>query len=266
MTNTSRKSMAGLKRAAFSMILPLAAACGTQDNPSPFEPTEPVGRVRLVNLITDAPRSVVNASLAGVVFTVNLGNGGAAPANLPAPSTATYSPVYAGNREFVLKRTADTTVVVATLGFTVGADEDRTVYAIGGAGGSAVTSAITTDLNPVPVPGETRLRVVNMSTNAGTVDVFVTAAGANLATATPQATGLAPRMASGYFTVTPGTYVIRFVPAGTAPASRAAVAVTAATATATGVPVFTSATARTIVIADAPNGTTPIRGIVLNDR
>ena len=261
MTNTFRKSMARLNRAAIIVVLPLAAACGTDENPSPFEPTDPVGRVRLVNLITDAPRSVVNVSLEGVVFTVNLANGASAPANLPAPSTAAYSPVYAGNREFILKRTADTTVVVATLAFSIAADEDRSVYAVGGAGGSAVTAVTTADINPAPVAGESRLRIANMSTNAGTVDVFVTAAGANLVTATPQATGLASRTASGYFTVTPGSYIVRLVPAGTAPANRAG----AVTFT-SGATTFASATGRTIVIADAANGTTPLRSFVLTDR
>ena len=260
MTN-SRTAMARLNRAALLMTLPLAAACGTEGNPSPFEPTEPVGRVRLVNLITDAPRSVVNASLAGVVFTVALSNGQSAPANLPAPSAANYSPVYAGSREFILKRTADTAVVVATLAFTVNGNEDRSVYAVGGAGGSAVTGVVTTDDNPAPVAGETRLRVANMSTNAGTVDVFVTAAGADLATATPRAAGLASRTASAYCTVTPGSYVIRTVPAGTAPANRAAAVTFTSAATA-----FAGATGRTILIADAANGGTPLRSFVLNDR
>lgn len=259
MIDTSRKFMARFSRAAaITFLLPLAAACGTEDNPSPFEPTEAVGRVRLVNLITDASRTPVNASLAGVVFTVNLANGQSAPANLPAPSTGTYSPVYAGSREFILKRTADTAAVVATLPFTIAGNEDRTVYAVGG---TAITAVVTTDLNPAPVAGETRLRVANMSTNAGTVDVFVTAAGANLATATPVAAGLASRTASNYFTVSPGSYVIRLVPAGTAAANRAGAVTFTSAATA-----FASATGRTILIADAANGTTPLRSIILSDR
>jgi hypothetical protein len=261
MTNSFRKILARLNRAALMITLPVAVACGTEGNPSPFEPTEPVGRVRLVNLITDAPRSVVNASLAGVVFTVNLANGQSAPANLPAPAAATYSPVYAGNREFVLKRTADTAVVVATLPFSIAGDEDRTVYAIGGSAGSAVTGVTTTDVNPAPVAGETRLRVANMSTNAGSVDVFVTAAGADLATATPRATALASRTASAYFVVPAGSYVVRLVPAGTAPANRAAAVTFTSAATA-----FAGSTGRTILIADAANGGTPLRSFILTDR
>src|SRR5688572_12511441 len=255
--------IAGVRFAKVAAVSALAAlaACGTEGAPGPFEPTGPVGRVRLVNLITDAPRSVVNASLEGVVFTVNLVNGASAPANLPAPSNTTYSPVYAGDRSFVLKRTADTTVAVATLPFSIAGDEDKTVYAVGGAGGAAVTGVVTTDQNPAAAANEVRLRIANMSTNAGAVDVFVTAAGADLSTATPRVTAVASRTASAYFTVAPGTYVVRAVPAGTAPANRnAAVSVTSVAT------VFAGGTGRTVVLADATNGGTPLRAFVLTDR
>ena len=237
------------------------AACSTEEAPGPLEPTGPVGRVRLVNLITDANRQVVNASLEGLVFTVNLGYGGAAPANLPAPSTANYAPVYSGSRTFVLKRTADTTVTVATLPVTIADNQDRTVYAIGGAGGSTVTAFATTDDNPAAAAGETRLRIVNMSPTAGAVDVFVTAVNADLSTATARASGLAYQGASAYFTVAPGTYQIRAVPAGTAAANRAASVTINLASTA-----FASATGRTIVLADNSTGGAPLRAIVIADR
>ena len=82
------------------------------------------------------------------------------PATLAAPSTAFYAAVLAGNRAFVLKRTADTSVIVATLNFTVADGQDCTVYAIGGASNSAITGFVTTDDNPVAAANQTRLRVV----------------------------------------------------------------------------------------------------------
>ena len=238
------------------------AACSTTDAPGPLEPTGPTGRVRLVNLITDATRGRVNASLEGVVFTVDLQYAQAGPANLPAPATAPYAAVYTGNRSFVLKRTADTTVTVATLAFTVADGQDRSVYAIGGAGGSAVSGFVTTDDNPAAAATETRLRIVNMSPTAGAVDVFVTAAGADLATATARASNLAYQGTSAYFTVAPGTYQVRAVPAGTAPANRAgAVTITLASTGA-----LAGGTGRTIVLADNSTGGAPLRAFVINDR
>src|SRR6478672_4695919 len=148
-------------------VTAFAAGCSTTEAAGPITPTGTFGRVRLVNLITDAVRGRVNASLEGLVFTVDLQYGASAPANLPSPATAPYAAVYTGNRSFVLKRTADTTVTVATLPFSVADGQDLSVYAIGGAGGSAVTSFITTDDNTPAAATTTRLRIVNMSPAAG---------------------------------------------------------------------------------------------------
>lgn len=258
----------GVKLGALCVVAAFVAACSTTEAPDPLEPTGPTGRVRLVNLITDPARSPVNALLEGQVFTVSLGNGVAAPANLPAPATATYAAVYSGARSFVLKKTADTTVVVATINFTVADSKDQSVYAIGGAGGSAVTGFVTTDDNPAAAASETRIRILNMSPAAGSVDVFITAIGADLATATPRATGLTYQAASAYFSVTPGAYQIRAVPAGTAPANRAASVKINLLSTQTPNPplAFTGGTGRTVVLADATAGGAPSRAVVIADR
>src|SRR5436305_4005743 len=113
-----------------------AAACGTKEAPGPLEPTGATGRVRFVNMITDTTRGRVNAILEGVPFGVNLTYGQSTPATLPSPSTANYSAILAGSRTMLLKRTADTTTLVATVNFTVTSGQDQTVYAIGGASGS----------------------------------------------------------------------------------------------------------------------------------
>jgi hypothetical protein len=257
-------------RAAFAAAAPLPAsllaaallaACGTRDAPDPLSPGGPVGRVRWVNLITDTTRGRVNATLERVSFGVNVTYTGTCPACLPAPATALYSPVLAGARTLVLKRTADTTATVASLPFTVAADGDLTVYATGGAAGSAVAPYTTTDVNTAPAAGQVRVRVVHLSPAAGAVDVFVTAPGADLAAATPAASNVGPGSASGYLTLAAGTYQVRAVPAGTAPAARAgAVVVTAADLA------LASGAARTVVVADAAAGGRPVRAFALTDR
>jgi hypothetical protein len=238
----------------------LVAACGTKDAADPLSPSGPTGRVRFVNVITDTTRGRVNAILEGVPFGVNLTYTMTTPASLAAPSNAFYAPVYTGNRTLVLKRTADTNVVVATIPFTVAEGQDRTIYALGGAGGGAVTSLLTTDDNTASAT-QARVRVVNLSPTAGAVDVFLTAAGAELSTATPIATGLAYQAASTYAGVAPGTYVLRTVPAGTPAAGRGA----AVNVTLTGVTV-TAGSGRTIVLADNATGGAPLRAFVLSDR
>lgn len=244
-----------------ALVAAVVAACGTTEAAGPLQPSGPAGRVRLVNVITDVTRGRVNASLEGLPFGVDLTYTVTVPATLPAPSTAFYAAVLAGNRAFLLKRTADTTVTVATLNFTVAASEDRTVYAIGGVGGSAVTGFVTTDANPTPTAGQTRLRIVHLSPTAGPVDVFMTTVGADLAAATPTLTNVAYQAVSSYIVMTPGTYQFRAVPAGTAAASRSAnVTINIASV------VLANATGRTIVTADNNVGGAPFRAFVLGDR
>src|SRR5437763_10538800 len=150
----------------------IAVACGTKEAPGPLEPTGPTGRVRFVNMITDTTRGRVNAILEGVPFGVNLIYGQSTPATLPSPSTANYSAILAGSRTMLIKRTADTTALIATVSFTVTSGQDQTVYAIGGVGGSAITPLLVADANPTIASTATRLRIVNLSPSAGNVDVF----------------------------------------------------------------------------------------------
>ena len=251
--------MSSLHRSTIAFAV-LLSACGTKDAPGPLQPSDPVGRVRLVNVITDTTRGRVNASLEGLPFGVNLTYTQSAPATLPAPSTAPYAAVLAGNRTFVLKRTADTNAVVATLPFTVASAQDRTVFAVGGAGASTVTAFVTTDDNTVSAT-QARVRVVQLAPSGGAMDVFITAVGADLTAATPTATALAYQGMSPYTALAPGTYQIRTVPAGTTPADRAAsvrVNVASVAVPAGGV--------RTIVTADNSVGGAPLRGFVLSDR
>ncbi len=239
----------------------LLAACGTREAPGPLEPSGAMGRVRLVNVITDEARGRVNAILEGLPFTVNLTYTQSAPANLPAPSSAPYAAVLAGNRSFILKRTADTNVVVATVPFAVEAGQVRSVYAIGGAAGSTITGFVTSDTNTVPAAGQARVRVVQLSPTAGAVDIFITAPNADLATATPSFAAVPTQRATAYLTLPAGTYQLRAVPGGTLPAARAAaVSITLPSV------VLGSSAQRTIVTADNSTGGTPLRAFVLVDQ
>jgi hypothetical protein len=254
---------------AFGLLaaIAVASACGTKDAPTGLDGGDQ-GRVRFVNLITNPARNPVNAILEGMPFGVGLAYTAATPPTLPAPATALYSPVLVGPRTLVVKRTADTAVTLATISFTVASNEDQTIYATGGTGTTAVTNFITTDANSTaPATTEVRFRVVNLSPTAGPVDVFVTAAGADLAAATPNAVNVASQSASAYFAVslppnaTQASYVIRFVPAGTAAAARnASVSITIAAAT------YVGGTGRTIVATENAAGTGVPRGFVLTDR
>jgi hypothetical protein len=256
-----------VRRGVTTGVLAVMAAgsigCGTKEAPGPLEPFGATGRIRFVNLITDPTKNPVNAILEKVPFGVNLGYAGSTPSSLPAPNTANYSAILTGDRSLVLKKTADTTVTVGTFTITIASGEDRTVYAIGGAGGGAVSAFSTTDTNsPAPSSTQTRVRVVNMSPTAGAIDVFVTAPNADLSTATPTVSNLAYQSLSAYLTdIAPGTYQFRAVPAGTAPANRSAsVVINLASFSMAGT------NGRTIVAADNSTGGSPLRAFVLTDQ
>ena len=257
----SPAALPGAPLALAALAAAALAACGTKDAADPLAPTGPQGRVRFVNVITDTTRGRVNAAIDGVPVGVNVTYTVACPACLPAPSTAPYAAAYAGSHALVLRRTADTSVTVATLAFDAAADEDRTVYAVGGAGGTAVTAFVTRDTNPAPGAGEVRVRVVHLSPTAGPVDVFLTAPGADLASATPAVANLPVRGVSAYLTRAAGTYQVRAVPAGTAPAARAAaVAINVASLA------LAAGANRTVVAADRSLGGAPLQAFVLADR
>ncbi len=257
----ARLTRALLRLAALGSVFALAAACGTEKAAGPLEPTGTQGRVRFVNVITDTTRGRVNAILEHLPLGVNLTYTQSTPATLAAPNTATYAAILTGDRTIELKRTADTTVTVATISVNIGEGVDRSVYAIGGVGGSPISGFFTTDTNPAPAATQVRLRIVNLSPTAGAVDVFLTATGADLAAATPVASSVAYKGVSNYFTAAPGTYQLRAVPAGTAPASRASsVSITLSSLALAG------GTGRTLVAADNVTGGAPLRFFVLSDR
>ena len=234
--------------------------CGTKEAPGPLDPGQ-TGRVRFVNLITDPTRLPLNAVLENVPFGVNLGYGGTTPSSLPSPATANYSSILVGDRTLVLQKTADPTVTVATLTFTIVQGADHTVYAQGGTGGGAITGFMTTDPTPAPAAGQVALRIVNMSPTGGAMDFFITAPNADLSTATPTAANLPYHGDSPYVNFAAGSYQIRAVPAGTLPAARSTSVVLSITPAA-----FTAGAARTIVAADAAAGGSPLRAFVLPDK
>ena len=240
------------------------AACGTKDAPDPLQPTAAQGRIRFVNLITDPSRNPVNAILENVPFGVNLAYTGTTPSSLAAPSTANFAPIYEGARSLVLKKTADTNVVVATLPITVTAGTDYTLYATGGTGGGAVTGFTVAESNPAITTGQVRIKFVNMSPTAGAVDVFITAPNADLVTATPAATNVATRAVFPGALFAAGAYQIRTVPAGTAPAARPGAVNSSLTQPA--FPAIPANAGRTIVLADAPAGGTPLRSFAVPDQ
>ena len=223
------------------------AACGTDEvGPTGFEPNQPTGRIRFVHAISDPPRaSAVNVTVDGVPLGVNLGYGALAPATL-------YYPAYAGNRQFAVRRTADTTVHLLDAAVPVAANTDHTVIAVGAA---TVTALVLTDNNAAPAAGSVKLRAVNAANAAGDVDVYITAPGASIAAIAPTFADLAPGTASGYLERAAGATQVRFTTAGTKTVVRDV-----------SLGALASGAIRTVVLLEAAAGGTPLSSTVLTDR
>jgi hypothetical protein len=238
-----------LRLLALVSMVAVLAACGTEDvGPTGFEPTQPTGRIRFVHAISDPARaSRINVVVDGVPLGVNLAY--AAPA--PAPPTL-YYPAYAGNRQFAVRRTADTTVHLLDQAVPIAENVDHTVIAVGA---TTVVALVLTDNNTAPAAGNIKVRAVNAATAAGNVDVYITAQGAGIATIPPTIAALAPRTASAYVERAAGAFQVRFTTAGTKIVVRD---ISIAAVAAGGI--------RTVVLLEAAAGGTPLTSAVLTDR
>jgi hypothetical protein len=230
-----------------ALVVAALAACGTEDvGITGFEPTQPTGRIRFLHAVSGT--GAVNVTVDGVPLGANIAYGGAAPGTQ-------YYPAYVGNRQFAVRRTADTSVHVLDAPVAVTTNTDHTVIAVGA--GASITALVLTDNNAPPAAGNIKIRAVNAATAAGNVDVYITAQGASIATIPPTIAALAPRTASAYVERTAGAFQVRFTTAGTKTVVRdISVAASAAGAGAI----------RTVVLLEAAAGGTPLTSAVLTDR
>jgi hypothetical protein len=164
--------------------------------------TAPVdqARVRVVHASPDAPAVDVRVDDA------------VALSNVPFFTASAYLPVAAGARRLRVNAAGTaTTVIDATP--TLDANTDYTVIAAGRL--ASISPILLTDDNTAPTAGNVKVRVVHGAASAPAVDVYVTAPGGDIATATPVLSGVAFRAASAYLSVPAGTYRVRVTLAGT---------------------------------------------------
>ena len=110
------------------------------------------------------------------------------------------------------------------------------------------------DDNTAPAAGSVRVRAIHGAPSASAVDVYVTAPGADLATATPTLTGVGLGDVSDYLEVPAGDYQVRVTPVGTK-----TVAIDSGALTLSGGQV------RTVIAVDAAGGGAPFDFLFLAD-
>ena len=129
-----------------------------------------------------------------------------------ASNSITYSNVTPGSRALAVRLTGGATDLAAATQ-ELGASRAYTAALVKRAAGPAIV--LFADTNTAAAAGKAKLRVINAAPAAASVDVYVTAADADLATATPVATAVLFEKASKYTEVTSGTQRIRLTAAGT---------------------------------------------------
>jgi hypothetical protein len=228
-----------MNRPTIALALLAAIALGACDDSDTTAPVS-TAQVRVVHASPDAPNVDV------------LVDGAAVLTNVPFKGSSSYLDVPAGSRNLRV-RAAGTSTVVIDQTAAVTAGKRYTVLATGRV--ASIAPLVLEDDLAGPGPGNVKLRLVHASPAAGNVDIYVTAPGASIATATPTVANVPFRGASNYLEVAAGTYRVRITPAGSKTVALDVNDVA-----------LTAGQVRTAVAVDAPGGGTPLAAIVLAER
>lgn len=202
-----------------------------------------VGRLRFVHASPDTARAkTVDVQVAGVPVA----------AAMAYKAATSYVLVLEGQREVVFRKSADSTTVFS-LTLAVSASTDYTVLSTGL--GTDLLPLTVIDTNAAPAGDSVRIRVVHAAPAAGNVDVYITTPTASLTTETPDASNVAHRAASGYFTLGVGAYRVRLTPTGTKTVSLDV-----------SIPSLAAGRIRTVVALDKAGGGAPLTSATLADR
>jgi hypothetical protein len=196
-------------------------------------------RLRAVHLSPDAPNVDI------------LVNGSVVASDLAYDESTDYYDIPSGTTDIQVQAVGSNDDVIAASP-NLAANTDYTVIAANLL--ASIEPLLLTDNNTAPTAGNVKVRVVHGAPSAPAVDVYVTAPGADLATATPTLTNVSFKGVSAYLTVPAGSYQIRVTPAGTK-----TVVIDSGT-----VPLV-SGQIRTVIATDAPGGGAPFGAIVLDD-
>ena len=214
----------------------LTAACSDEDdNTGP----EGAARVRVVHASPDAPEVDVLLDDSEVL------------GDVPYLTASDYLDVPAGNLNLKVNAAGTaTTVVDADLSLVDGTD--YTVIASGLA--EAIEPIVLQDDNSAPASGNARVRAIHGAPGAPTVDIYVTAPGADLETTIPLLANVEFGDVADYIEAPAGDYQVRVTPTGTK-----TVVIDSGTLT------LSSGQVRTAIAVDAAGGGAPFDLLVLED-
>lgn len=174
--------------AAAACLIPLLSACGGGSSSGGN------GAVRLVNATDDHASLDLYAGDTLLDAAVASASGG----SYVALGAATYT---------MALKSAGSSTTSSSASRSIAADTSYTVVAY--STGEALKSVLLTDNEAAPTSGSAKLRFFNASIEAGTVDVYVTAPDASLASSTPYVQGLGSERIGSFVEYGAGTWRIR---------------------------------------------------------
>jgi hypothetical protein len=219
---------------ALMLAVGAGAACSDDDTTAP---TSMNAYVQVVHASPDAPN--VDVLVDNVVVLTNV----------PYEAASGYLAVPAGTRNLKVNATGTSTTVI-------NADVDvmggmyYTVMATGLV--AAIQPLVLVDDYVTPAAGNVKVRLVHAAASAPTVDIYVTAPGADISGLAPTLTNVPFRGYSDYLEVPAGSYQVRVTLAGTK-----------TVAIDTGTLALTAGQIRTGIALDASGGGAPFGAIVV---
>jgi hypothetical protein len=171
--------------------------------------------------------------------------------NLSYGSSTGYQSITAASHTIAVEPSGSTIPLVSTNVTAAGGASYSLIES--GPSGSLSGQLLTDNLSAAP-SGDFKLRVVDASPGGGAEDVYITAPGADLNTATPNVANLGFPGASTYLNLAGGNYEIRVTAAGTK-----SVEIDSGTLG------FSAGQIRTAVVLDSPGGGAPLSAAILAD-
>jgi uncharacterized protein DUF4397 len=214
----------------------MTAACSDDDNNTA---PETQSRVRVVHASPDAPNVDVLLDNSKVL------------SDVPYLTSSAYLETSAGDHNLKVNA-AGTSTTAIDADVTLADGTDYTVIASDLV--AQITPIVLQDDNSAPAAGNARVRAIHGAPSAPAVDIYVTAPGADLTTATPVLTGVEFGDVANYLEVPAGEYQVRVTPAGTK-----LVAIDSGALT------LESGQVRTAIAVDAAGGGAPFDLLVLAD-
>jgi len=151
-------------------------------------------------------------------------------------AASAYVTASTGSRHLQIEPSGGSTTIV-----------DQTISISSGSFTTALESSagplVLTDTNTAPSSGNVNLRVINASSNIGSADVYIVSSGTGIGSANPNFSGVSFPSATGYSSVSAGSYQVILTFPGTTSVKFTSSAMS-----------FSSGQVRTIVVLDGQSG------------